>query len=644
MSSFREQGRGKPFRYDVPSAMNDVPLIPRSALFGDPTRTRPRLSPDARRMAYLAPDEGVLNVWVRTVGQEDDHVLTRDRSTGIRMYAWAETGDRILYLQDLDGDENFHLYAVDLVGGEPVDLTPHEGATVGDLITDPNHPTEILVGLNARDPQLFDLHRIDLATGESWVEAQNPGAYVGWLTDHQFRVRGATVAQEDGGFGLLVSKSVEAGFEPFLRWGPEDNGSALGFTPDDHGLYVEDSLHSDTTEVYSIDLETGERTVLAHSDRVDAGPVLIHPSTHQIQAVGFALHRLEWTILDDDIRADFEALGEIADGEISIVSRDRADRNWLVAYSGDAGPVHYYAWDRDERQSTYLFCDRPELDGLPLQPMQPVTIRSRDGLDLVSYLTLPADSEGERVPLVLNVHGGPWVRDEWGYDPEAQWFANRGYAVLQVNYRGSTGFGKKFQNAGNREWGAKMHDDLIDAAEWAVKQGVADQDRLAIYGGSYGGYAALVGAAFTPDVFRCAVDIVGPSNICTLVESIPPYWAPLMASFKVRVGDIETEREFLESRSPLFKADEIRIPLLIAQGANDPRVKQAESEQIVESLRSKGKDVDYLLFEDEGHGFSRPRNRMAFYAAAEQFLAKHLGGRAEPPDEDETALLVTLRQ
>ena len=644
MSSFSEHGAAKPFRYDDRSTMNDVPLISRSILFGNPTRTSPRLSPDARRMAYLAPDDGVLNVWLRTIGEEDDHVVTRDRTTGIRIFSWAETGDRILYLQDLDGDENFHLFAVDLQGGDPVDLTPHEGATVGDLITDPNHPTELLVGLNARDAQLFDLHRIDLATGESYVEAKNPGNYVGWLTDHQFRVRGATVAQEDGGFGLLVSKTPGAEFQPFLRWGPEDNGGAHGFTPDGHGLYVEDSLHSDTTEFYSIDLETGTRKVLAHSKRVDAGPVLVHPSTHQVQAVGFALHRLEWTILDEDIRPDFKALSEIADGEISLVSRDRADRNWIVAYSGDAGPVNYYAWDRDAQQAAYLFSNRPELEGLPLQPMTPVTIRARDGLDLVSYLTVPAGSGENPVPLVLNVHGGPWVRDEWGYDAEAQWFANRGYAVLQVNYRGSTGFGKKFQNAGNREWGAKMHDDLIDAAEWAVKQGVADEKRLAIYGGSYGGYAALVGAAFTPDVFRCAVDIVGPSNICTLIESIPPYWAPLMASFKVRVGDIETERDFLESRSPLFKADEIRIPMLIAQGANDPRVKQAESEQIVESLRSKGKDVDYLLFEDEGHGFSRPENRMAFYAAAEEFLSKVLGGRSEPPAGDEAALLVTLRK
>jgi dipeptidyl aminopeptidase/acylaminoacyl peptidase len=275
--------------------------------------------------------------------------------------------------------------------------------------------------------------------------------------------------------------------------------------------------------------------------------------------------------------------------------------------------------------------------------MKPVTIRSRDGLELHSYLTVPPDGDAKNLPLVLNVHGGPWARDGWGYDPEAQWLANRGYAVLQVNFRGSVGFGKGFVNAGDREWGARMHDDLIDAVEWAVGQGIADRGRVCIYGGSYGGYAALVGAAFTPDVFCCAVDIVGPSNIITLVESIPPYWAPLKHVFRVRVGDIETEREFLESRSPLFKSAEIRIPMLIAQGANDPRVKQAESEQIVAALRGKGKDVDYLLFADEGHGFVRPENRMAFYAATEQFLAKHLGGRVEAPSATEEDVLQKVR-
>jgi dipeptidyl aminopeptidase/acylaminoacyl peptidase len=301
----------------------------------------------------------------------------------------------------------------------------------------------------------------------------------------------------------------------------------------------------------------------------------------------------------------------------------------------DNGPVYYYVFNRDQKKGTFLFTHQPKLEGLKLAQMKPVLIKTQDGLELPCYLTLPIGLEAKNLPLVLNVHGGPWGRDTWGYNPEAQWIANRGYACLQVNFRGSAGFGKKFLNAGNREWGAKMHTDLIDAVNWAIKSGVANPKKIAIYGGSYGGYAALVGAAFTPDVFCCAVDVVGPSNIVTLLKSIPPYWAPMLNMFKHRVGDPDKEKEFLESRSPLFKANQIKIPLLIAQGANDPRVNQSESERIVQAVRKAGKEVQYIVFPDEGHGFARPENRLKFYAAAEAFLAKYLGGRSEPPKESE---------
>jgi dipeptidyl aminopeptidase/acylaminoacyl peptidase len=619
-------------------------LIPRDVLFGNPERASPRLSRDGKRLGYLAPDEGVLNVWVRSLGAEDDRAVTRDRARGIQIYFWAEDNEHLLYLQDTAGDENWHLYSVRLASNEIRDLTPFDGVRVEDIITDPNHPGEVLVAMNRRDPQVFDLHRPRLSTGELAIEAENPGNYVGWLTDNDFRVRGATAAEPDGGFQLLVSREAGGEFEPFLRWGPEDNGAALGFTPDGQGLYIEDSLESDTTELYSIDLSSRSRQVLGRSERVDVGPVMIHPTRHHVQAVGYNLHRLEWTVLDSAIAEDLERLRKVHPGELNIVSRDKADQAWLVAYHSDQEPVRYYYYDRQEKQAAYLFSNRRDLENYTLAPMKPLTIRSRDGLDLPSYLTVPAGADARNLPLVLNVHGGPWARDSWGYDAEAQWLANRGYAVLQVNYRGSVGFGKAFVNAGNREWGARMHDDLLDAVAWAAAEGIADPKRVCIYGGSYGGYAALVGAAFTPDAFCCAVDIVGPSSIVTLVESIPPYWAPLKHVFRVRVGDVETEREFLESRSPLFQAERIHIPMLIAQGANDPRVKQAESEQIVAALRGKGKQADYLLFPDEGHGFVRPENRMAFYAAAEQFLARHLGGRAQAPSEPEQRLLEEVRR
>ena len=619
-------------------------VIPREVLFGNPERASPRLSPDGRRMSYLAPDQGVLNVWVRTVGGDDDRVITHDRKRGIRVFFWAQDNRHVLYLQDSDGDENWHLYAVDLDTGEIRDLSPFEGVRVEDVITDPNFPDDVLAAMNQRDKQVFDLHRINLQSGEVSQEAENPGNYVGWLTDHKFRVRGATAAMPDGGFQLLVSQDPGTEFQPCLTWGPEDNGGALGFTPDGEHLYIEDSLDSDTTELYTIDLKAQGKQVLCHNEQVDLGPVMTHPTKHHAQAVGHSLHRLRWTLLDDSIAEDFKAIEKVHPGEFSVVSRDRRDSTWLVAYTSDCEPVRYYAYDRETRSAAYLFSNRPDLEDYTLAPMKPVTITSRDGLDLHSYLTLPAGEESGGLPMVLNVHGGPWARDEWGYDPEAQWLANRGYAVLQVNFRGSTGFGKAFLNAGNREWGAKMHDDLIDAVGWAVAEGVADPKRICIYGGSYGGYAALVGAAFTPDVFSCAIDIVGPSSIITLIQSVPPYWQPLLNVFRVRVGDAATEKEFLESRSPLFKADRINIPMLIAQGANDPRVKQAEAEQIVNALRAKGKEVDYLLYADEGHGFARPENRMAFYAAAEQFLARHLGGRCEKPTSGEQEILDAVRQ
>ncbi len=306
-----------------------------------------------------------------------------------------------------------------------------------------------------------------------------------------------------------------------------------------------------------------------------------------------------------------------------------AEDNMHIVYLQDEGGASFYSYDRKNKSGEHLFDARPDLAGYDLARMEPVSFTSSDGLTIEGYLTLPPGTSNGPLPMVLNVHGGPWVRDGWGYDPEAQWFANRGYACLQVNYRGSTGYGKSFLNAGNKEWGGRMHDDLVDAVGWAEDEGFADPGRVAIFGGSYGGYAALAGATFTPDLFRCAVDIVGPSSLITLINSIPPYWKPLLSTFHERVGNPETEEDFLKSRSPLFSVDRVRIPMLIAQGANDPRVKQAESEQFVAAMKDKGIDHEYLLFEDEGHGFARPENRLEFYAAAERFLVKHLGGRAE---------------
>jgi dipeptidyl aminopeptidase/acylaminoacyl peptidase len=617
------------------AATSTAPLIPLKVLFGNPERTQPRLSPDGQRLAYIAPLDGVLNVWVGPVGSDAGggafEPVTRDTDRGIRLYFWAEDGRHLVYLQDKGGDENWRLYAVDPATNRIRDLTPFENVQARPLEKNKRFPDELLVELNRRDPRLHDVHRLNLATGDLELVAENPGNVAGWVADVGMRVRGALSAYPDGGFGLLVRKTEEDDWHELLRWGPEDglNSGPVGFSEDGARMFLKDSREANAARLVRLDLHTEEVEILAEDPEFDVSGVLVHPDTREVQAATVTRARTEWIVFDEAVREDFAAIAKLHPGDFAVVSRDRADENWLVTFTVDDGPVSYYAYDRGEKQGTHLFDNRPELKEYTLAPMEPVSFETRDGLKIHGYLTVPSAMGRKHLPMILNVHGGPWARDLWGYDPEAQWLANRGYACLQVNYRGSTGYGKRFLNAGNREWGAKMHDDLVDAVGWAVENGIADPERVAIYGGSYGGYAALVGATFTPDLFRCAVDFVGPSNLITLIRSIPPYWKTLVAVFYERVGNPETEKEFLESRSPLFRVDQIKIPMLIAQGANDPRVKQAESEQIVAAMEEKGIDHEYLLFPDEGHGFAKPENRLKFYAAAERFLAKHLGGRSQ---------------
>jgi dipeptidyl aminopeptidase/acylaminoacyl peptidase len=382
-----------------------------------------------------------------------------------------------------------------------------------------------------------------------------------------------------------------------------------------------------------VDGKTAKESVVAEDKQYDVSGLLAQRKTNKPLAVAFTKARTEWQILDDSVKDDFAALAKLQRGEFSVISQTLDDQTWLVAYSRDDGPTAYYVYDRKGKKGEFLFTNQPKLEKATLAQMEPVEYKAQDGLTIHGYLTKPVGVEPKNLPTVLLVHGGPWARDTWRLDPMVQWLANRGYAVLQVNFRGSTGYGKEFLNAGNREWAGKMHQDLIDGVNWLVKQGVADPKKVAIAGGSYGGYATLVGLSFTPDVFACGVDIVGPSNIVTLLKTIPPYWAPLKAIFSKRVGDLEKDEEFLHQRSPLYRADQITKPLLIGQGANDPRVKQAESDQIVKAVRDKMKEVQYVVYPDEGHGFARPENRLQFFAISEEFLAKHLGGRAEPMGE-----------
>ncbi len=618
-----------------------VELIPRNVLFGNPERISPNISPDGTRMAWIAPREGVLNVWVapiRAAGAPEGSgvdwdaatVVTDDRDRGIRAYTWAKDGRHLLYVQDTGGDENWRLYDVDLETMERRDLTPFEGVQVRLIATRKSHRDEVLVGINRDNPQLHDVYRLDLKTGELVREIENPG-YAGWLADEDMVVRGAINPLPDGGFDFLVRDGADDPWRTLLTI-PADDAPAshpMAFTGDGKALVAVSSLGVDTGRLTRIDLASGDAQVLLEDPEADVTGALLHPDTREPQIGVVLKDRAEYHVLDPEVAPDYQAIRALNPGDPGFAGRDEADATWLVTYTDDDRPTQYFAYDRATRTGTFLFTTRPELEDYELAHMEPFSFAARDGLTVHGYVTFPPGAGRTGLPAVLNVHGGPQARDVWGFDPEAQWLANRGYLCIQVNYRGSTGYGKAFVSAGDREWGGKMHDDLLDAVAYVIEQGWADRDKVAIYGGSYGGYAALVGAAFTPDVFCCAVDIVGPSNLQTLLESIPPYWAPMKMQLYKRAGNPETDQEFLWSRSPLSRARDIRIPLLIAQGANDPRVKQAESEQIVAALTDAGIEHEYMLFPDEGHGFAKPQNRLRFYAAAERFLARYLGGRFE---------------
>ena len=606
-------------------------LIPRDILFGNPEKASPRLSPDGTMMSYLAPVDDVLNVWVGTIGKDDVRPVTNDTLRGIRMYFWAADNKHVMYLQDEGGNENWRLYSVNLESTKIECLTPFDEVQVRLVDRNKHFPDELLISMNKDNPQAHDVYHLQLSTGELTKVAENPGNYLGWVTDAEFKVRGCLAATDEGGYEFLIRKTGKGKFKNLITWGPDDAmiSGPMGFTKDGKSVYIIDSRDVNAGRLLKMNIASNEITVLAEDPQYDVSGVTQNPDTYEIEAVTFTKDRQEVVILNEAVRADFDAIRKIHHGDFFINSRDDADDTWLIGFDADNGPIPYYSFDRTTKKETFLFDHRPVLKKYTLSKMEPVSFTSRDGLTIHGYITYPPDKERKNLPMVLNVHGGPWYRDSWGYNPEAQWLANRGYACFQVNFRGSTGYGKDFLNASNKEWGGKMHNDLVDAVKWAVDQGITDSNKVAIYGGSYGGYAALVGATFTPDLFCCAVDIVGPANLVSWITSIPPYWASFRQILYKRVGDPETEEDFLKARSPLYKADQIKIPMLIAQGANDPRVPQAESEQIVEALKKNNVEYEYMLFEDEGHGFARPENRLKFYAAAEKFLAKHLGGRFE---------------
>lgn len=627
-------------------------LIPREVLFGNPTRSDPRISPDGSQLTWLAPDKsGVLNVWASAIDGAKPHPTTNETHRPIHWYFWAPDGKQILYLQDNAGDEIQHLFSADLTSGNVRDLTPFRGVRAQNVLTDSRHPKALLVGLNLRDRQAFDMYRVDLETGAITLEATNPGDVLTWRTDNDFIIRVATAF--DGKTGRTIIRVRDGAdkpwrdlvvmpFERALFSGQVVNGSLVaGFGPDGKSLLIVSALHSDKGRLVRVDLQDGhELGVVAEDPHCDVEvasvgrlglepSVLFDPVSGAPQAVEFDYLAPRWSFLDPKLKADFESINREAPGFVDLVSRNNADQKWIVAIRRSDAPVTYYKFDRGLKKLTQLFAENPALAKFDLAPKKAAVIKSRNGLEMVSYLTIPPGVEAKKLPLVLLIHGGPWDRDDDSYDPEVQFLANRGYAVLQVNYRGSTGFGLAFLNAGTRQMGLGTEDDLFDAVQWAIDQGIADPKGIAAMGGSMGGFATLRALEMRPDLFICGVDGFGPGDIATSFRSFPSYWSNITARWRRRAGDADHDEKWNRTISPLYHVDKIRAPLLIGQGENDPRVTIANTNMMVDALRKAKREVLYVVYPDEGHGFARPENQIDFYGRIEEFLTKHLGGRAE---------------
>lgn len=620
-------------------------LIKREILFGNPDKIMARLSENGKYISYVAPKEGVLNIWVAPIDDLNKaKVVTDDKKRGIRVYFWSKNNKFIIYAQDKNGDENWHLYSVNIETLEQKDLTPLEGVRASLLQLSNKFPSEILVLLNNRVPEYYDIYRVNIETGERTIVYENTAGWASFVTDDDYNLRLAYKMLETGeGEMYLFEKNDTSKPKLFQKIAAEDmtTTSPLHITADGRFLYITDSTGRDTSALFKVDLASHKREAIYSDTRADVDDILINPITKSVEGVAVEYLRKEWKIIDPKIAIDMSTLQKIEEGDLEIVAKTGKDDKWIAAFLKDDSPIKYYLYDRGSKKATFLFVSNSAQEAVPLSKMHPVTIKSRDGLELVSYLTLPrwldngSSKPPSPIPMVLYVHGGPNARDSWGFNATHQWLANRGYAVLSVNYRASTGFGKKFTNAGDGEWARAVQDDLVDAAVWAIDNKIAEKDKVAIMGGSYGGYATLVGLTRDPDLFAAGIDIVGPSNLETLIKSIPPYWKPMIAHLTKIIGgspDTEDGQKLYKERSPLTYAENIKKPLLIVQGANDPRVKQAESDQIVASLQKHNIPVVYVVYPDEGHGLARPENRLSFYAYAEVFLANFLGGDFIPHD------------
>lgn len=617
-------------------------LITVEEFFDPPVRASASISPDGTKIAYLAPRKNRLNVWVQTLDDDNNaaaRCVTYDETRSVTGFLWVDDPRWLLYVQDSGGDENWHLYRVDLDSPDTpaLDLTPYPGVRLLGLEQPHGRPGKLFVQLNHRRIDQIDLYELDVASGELTMLAENPGNVMSWFCGPHHEVFTQSLTPEGD---IEFSRYESGALESLVVYNGADYPVGMHptqMTPDGTGLWMGSSRDTDRTRLVRLDLATGEESVVDSHPSFDLSaalglaPALIrHRKTGELLAVRYLGERQDIRVLDPDFAPVLEKLQELSDGDLAEISCDENGNRWVVSFTHDRDPGVTYLYDHEKGESRQLFRPYPHLDPATLAPMTPVTIASRDGLSLHSYLTLPVGVEPAGLPLVLVVHGGPWHRDSWGFDPSVQLLANRGYAVLQVNFRGSTGYGKAFTKAAIGEFAGKMHDDLIDAVDWAVKQGYADPSRVAIFGGSYGGYSALVGVAFTPDVFAAAIDYVGISNLANFMRTLPAFVRPNLTNNWYRyVGDPavpEQEADML-ARSPISRVDQIRTPLLVVQGANDVRVVQAESDNIVAALRARGIEVEYMVKEDEGHGFLNPENQIDLFLATERFLAQYLGGR-----------------
>lgn len=617
-------------------------LITVEEFFDPPVRASASISPDGTKIAYLAPRKNRLNVWVQTLDDDNNaaaRCVTYDETRSVTGFLWVDDPRWLLYVQDSGGDENWHLYRVDLDSPDTpaLDLTPYPGVRLLGLELPHGRPGKLFVQLNHRRIDQIDLYELDVASGELTMLAENPGNVMSWFCGPHHEVFTQSLTPEGD---IEFSRYESGALESLVVYNGADYPVGMHptqMTPDGTGLWMGSSRDTDRTRLVRLDLATGEESVVDSHPSFDLSaalglaPALIRQrKTGELLAVRYLGERQDIRVLDPDFAPVLEKLQELSDGDLAEISCDENGNRWVVSFTHDRDPGVTYFYDHEKGESRQLFRPYPHLDPATLAPMTPVTITSRDGLSLHSYLTLPVGVEPAGLPLVLVVHGGPWHRDSWGFDPSVQLLANRGYAVLQVNFRGSTGYGKAFTKAAIGEFAGKMHDDLIDAVDWAVKQGYADPSRVAIFGGSYGGYSALVGVAFTPDVFAAAIDYVGISNLANFMRTLPAFVRPNLTNNWYRyVGDPavpEQEADML-ARSPISRVDQIRTPLLVVQGANDVRVVQAESDNIVAALKARGVEVEYMVKEDEGHGFLNPENQIDLFLATERFLAQHLGGR-----------------